>query len=108
MTSDNAVINELNEILVQKINEYGENEQFLNDSEFSYDLIYSAIEDDLYADIFDDDEKVNSLFDFFNMENISFADENNDEESIEEFFDNLTVFVVEYFNISSNKENIIK
>lgn len=104
MTSDNAVINELNEILVQKINEYGENEQFLNDSEFSYDLIYSAIEDDLYADIFDDDEKVNSLFDFFNMENISFADENNDEE----FFDNLTVFVVEYFNISSNKENIIK
>lgn len=104
MTSDNAVINELNEILVQKINEYGENEQFLNDSEFSYDLIYSAIEDDLYADIFDDDEKVNSLCDFFNMENISFADENNDEE----FFDNLTVFVVEYFNISSNKENIIK
>lgn len=104
MTSDNAVINELNEILVQKINEYGENEQFLNDSEFSYDLIYSAIEDDLYADIFDDDEKVNSLCDFFNMENISFADENNDEE----FFNNLTVFVVEYFNISSNKENIIK
>lgn len=108
MTNDNAVINELNAILIQKINEYGENEQFLNDSEFSYDLIYSAIEDDLYADIFDDDEKVNSLCDFFNMENVSFADENNEEDSIEEFFDKLVVFIVEYFNISSNKENIIK
>lgn len=99
-------MSEIHDDILRKINEYygeGGFEEFLTNSDESYDLIYAAIDDLLYASIYDDDDQVQEVSSFLGVPDF---DDSLSEDEIEEYFDNLTKNVIEFFNSDKMKNQM--
>lgn len=96
---------EIYDTLLRKINEYYSEDgfdNFLNNSDESNDLIYTAIDDLLYASLYDE-EDIEEIVSFFDLEKF---DDSLGEDEFEEYLDELTMKIVAFFNSDKMKKQM--
>lgn len=113
----NSTIIEFEATITDKLGEYfynslDETQDFLNDSDFSNDLILESFEEDFYSETVNDLKKISSIHNFLKIEkeipeDIFITDDEDKENAVEEYFELLVIKITEYFNTFNWKQNVL-